>query len=50
MTHQGPLLENRIILLPLNERGVALAAERVEADYLIRDPRPGSEQEILRLE
>jgi len=50
MTHQGPLLENRIILLPLDERGVALVAERVGADYLIRDPRPGSEQEILRLE
>ena len=49
-THQGPLLQNRITLLPLNERGVALAAERVGADYLVRDLRPGSEQEILRLE
>jgi hypothetical protein len=49
-THQGPLLQNRITLLSLNERGVALAAERVRADYLIRDPRPGAEQEILRLD
>jgi hypothetical protein len=50
MTHQGPLLENRITLLHLDERGVALAAARVRADYLIRDPRPGAVQEILRLE
>jgi hypothetical protein len=49
-THQGPLLQNRITLLSLDEKGVALAAKRVRADYLIRDPRPGAEQEILRLE
>jgi hypothetical protein len=49
-THQGPLLQNRITLLPLDEMGVAKAAASVEADYLIRDLRPGAEQEILRLE
>jgi hypothetical protein len=49
-THQGPLLQNRITLLALDDRGLALAASNVGADYLIRDPRPGSEQEILRIE
>jgi hypothetical protein len=49
-THQGPLMKNRITLLPLNERGLALAAEGIGADYLVRDLRPGAEQEILRLE
>jgi hypothetical protein len=49
-THQGTLLQNRITLMPLNERAMALAAKGVGADYLIRDPRPGAEQEILRIE
>lgn len=50
VTHQGPLLQNRITILPLRVEGLALAADLVEADYLLRDPRPGAEQEILRLE
>jgi hypothetical protein len=49
MTHQGPVLENQMTILPLRVEDLALAAEQVEADYLIRDPRPGSEQETLRL-
>jgi hypothetical protein len=50
-THQGPLLQNRITIMPLNADSLALAAERVRADYLLRDPRAanGTEQEILRL-
>jgi hypothetical protein len=48
-THHGPLLENRVTLLPLDEEGVAWAAEMVGADYLIRGLLPGAEQEILRL-
>jgi hypothetical protein len=35
--------------MPLTHEGVALAAYRVDADYLIRDPRPGADQEILRV-
>jgi hypothetical protein len=49
-THQGPLLQNRITILSLKVEGLALAADLVEADYLLKDPRPGAEQEILRLE
>ncbi|MBA3424594.1 MAG: hypothetical protein H0U04_08630 [Rubrobacter sp.] len=49
-THQGPLLQNRITLLPLDGKGLALAAARVDADYLIRDIQAGAEQEILRLD
>lgn len=48
-THQGPLLKNRITVLPLKVEALALAAELVGADYLVRDPRPGKEQEVLRL-
>jgi hypothetical protein len=48
-THQGPLLQKRIVVMPLAIETLALAAARVKADYLIRDPRPGAEQEVLRL-
>jgi hypothetical protein len=48
-THQVPLLQNRITVMPLKVEGLAVAAAKVRADYLIRDPRPGHEQEILRL-
>ena len=50
-THQGPLLQNRITVMPLKVEGLALAAARVRADYLVRDPSgaTGTEQEILRL-
>ncbi len=44
-----PLTEGRFIVMPLDAAGVAQAAAMVGADYLIRDPRPGDEQEILRL-
>ena len=37
-THQGPLLQRRIVVMPLNAKGLAMAAARVKADYLIRDP------------
>lgn len=49
-THQGPLLQNRITLLPCTTETLAMAAERVRADYLVRDIRPGDEQEVLRLD
>lgn len=48
-THQGPLLQNRITILPLKVESLELAAAKVRADYLVRDPRPGYEQEVLRL-
>ena len=48
-THQGPLLQNRITVMPLKVEGLTMAAAKVRADYLIRDPRPGHEQDILRL-
>lgn len=49
-THQGPLLQNRFVVMALTLEGLAMAAEMVGADYLLRDPRPGHEQEILRLD
>jgi hypothetical protein len=48
-THQGPLLQKRCVVMPLDGEGLALAAARVRADYILRNPRPGHEQEILRL-
>jgi hypothetical protein len=44
-----PLTEGRFVLMPFATDGLARAAAIVGADYLIRDPRPGGEQEILRL-
>ena len=48
-THARALAEGRYIVMPLAHDGVALAAYQIDADYLIRDPREGGEQEILRV-
>jgi hypothetical protein len=48
-THAAPLADNRYICMPVDSDGLVLAAERMDADYLVRDLRPGLEQEILRL-
>ncbi len=48
-SHIEPLTEGRYIIMQLDAEGVGQAAALVGADYLIRDPRPGGEQEILRL-
>ena len=47
--HVRPLSEGRFIVMPLDAEGLARAATAVGADYAILDPRPGDEQEILRL-
>ncbi len=47
--HVRPLSEGRFIVMPLDAEGLARAAAAVGADYAVRDPRPGDEQEILRL-
>ena len=41
--------EGRFVIMPLKTTGVAKAALIADVDYLIRDPRPGDQQEILRL-
>jgi hypothetical protein len=48
-SHVEPLTEGRFIVMPLDAEGVAQAAAMVGAAYLIRDPRPGDQQQILRL-
>jgi len=48
-SHVRALTEGRFVVMPLETEGVARAAAMAGADYLIRDPRPGGEQEILRL-
>ncbi len=48
-SHIEPLTEGRFIVMPLDAEGVARAATMVGADYLIRDPHPGDEQQTLRL-
>lgn len=48
-SHVKLLTEGRFIVMPLDEEGVAQAAAMVGVDYLIRDPRTGEQQEILRL-
>lgn len=49
VTHAPPLTAGRFSIMPLDEEGVAIAALMVGADYLIRDPRPGYQQEIMRV-
>lgn len=48
-THAPPMATNKYTIMPVNNDGLALAAQMMHADYLVRDPRPGNEQEILRL-
>jgi hypothetical protein len=49
-SHATPLTEGWFIVMPLDSRTMATAAATVRADYLVRDLRPGEEQEVLRLE
>jgi hypothetical protein len=49
-SHVGPLTEGRFLIMPLDTEGVAKAAAMIDADYLLRDPRRGKQQEILRLD
>ena len=46
----APLAEGRFVLLPFKPDVIIRAAASIEADYLIRDPRPGTEQDIMRLD
>ncbi len=48
LPHAPALTAGRFMVMPLDNDGVARVAAMVGADYLIRDPRPGAEQEILR--
>jgi len=50
VSHIPPLTEGQYVIMPLDREGVAKAALMADVDYLIRDPRPGTEQEILRLQ
>ena len=47
--HAKPLTQGRFIVMPLDSKTLAKAADAVRADYLVRDLRPGEEQEVLRL-
>jgi hypothetical protein len=49
VSHIPPLTEGRFMVMPLGIEDVARAAAMADVDYLIRDPRPGDQQEILRL-
>ena len=44
-----PLTEEGFKIMPLDSEGVAEAAAIAKADYLVRDPRAGEQQEIMRL-
>ena len=49
VVHAPALTSGRFIVMPLHAEGLARAAARVEADYLVRDPRPGDQQDIMRV-
>ena len=44
------LTKGRFVLMLLSPEGAVKAALALGASYLIRDPRPGGNQEILRLQ
>jgi hypothetical protein len=48
--HAEPLTQGRFIVMPLDSQTLTKAAAAMRADYLVRDLRPGKEQEVLRLE
>jgi hypothetical protein len=48
-THADALTGGRFLIMPVDAETLAGVTERIEADYLIRDIRPGEDQEILRL-
>ncbi len=47
--HAAPLTAGQFMIMPVRNEGLAKAAAVVDADYLLRDIRPGDEQEIMRL-
>lgn len=49
VSHIPPLTEGQFVIMPLDRDGVVRAALMADVDYLIRDPRPSTEQEILCL-
>ena len=49
-SHVGQLTEGRFVVMSLDTKGVAEAAAMIDADYLLRDPRAGEQQQILRLD
>jgi hypothetical protein len=49
VSHAPPLTEGRFVIMPLGYEQVAEAALTIEADYLVRDIRPGPNQEIMRV-
>ncbi len=48
-THAPPLAGDRHTFMPVNIDTLAITAATIDADYLICDPRPGAQQEVLRL-
>ena len=49
VVHAPALTSGRFIVMALRAEGLARAAAMVEADYLVRDPRPGDQQDIMRV-
>jgi len=49
VSHIPPLTEGQFMVMPLETEDVSKAALMADVDYVIRDPRPGDQQEILRL-
>jgi hypothetical protein len=49
LSHAGPLLSRHRIIMPFDVERIAKAAATIDAGYLLRNPRPGRAQEVLRL-
>jgi len=47
LSHAQPLTEGRYVIMPVEVETLAKVAVDVGVDYLLRNPRPGSKQEIM---
>jgi hypothetical protein len=48
-THARPLTEGRFAIIKVDSQALRQAAARVRPNYLVRDLRPGEDQEVLWL-
>jgi len=49
VVHAPALTSGWFIVMPLRAEGLARAEAMVEADYFVRDSRPGDQQDIMRV-
>jgi hypothetical protein len=49
LSHVGPLTDGRFIIMPVTEDLIFNKAREMGINYLVRDPRPGDQQEVMNV-